>query len=169
MPGHCLQQGVLTPGPHWEQHCGPWLLPPSTSAELFSAAGHGSCNPDPSGRGAEEPSLWGEWGFRLPSSPRSPGQLRAPPAVAAWCMARASLPSVAPTLPILSWQQHGGTGNSSLLCKPFPGPVCCVPLGDHTRTPRLGFPQALCTHPSLGSSAAPDSLPGRGIPCGSRG
>lgn len=79
MPGHCLQQGVLTPGPHWEQHCGPWLLPPSTSAELFSAAGCRSCNPDPSGRGAEEPSLWGEWGFRLPPSPRSPGQLRVPP------------------------------------------------------------------------------------------
>lgn len=109
----------------------------------------------------------GDSGCHLPLE--ALGSSGSPQAVAAWCMARTSLPAVAPTLPILSWQQHGGTGNSSFLCKPFPGPVCCVPLGDHTGTPRLGFPQALCTHPSLGSSAAPDSLPGWGIPCGSRG
>lgn len=74
-----LQQGVLTPEPHWEQSCEPWLLPPSTSAELFSAAGLKGCNPDPSEPGTEEPSLWGEWGFRLSPSHRSPGRLCVPP------------------------------------------------------------------------------------------
>lgn len=156
-------------GPTGSSTAGPGCFHPPPQQSYFQLLVVEAATPTPQGEELRSPAcgVSGDSGCHLPLG--ALGSSGSPQAVAAWCMARASLPAVAPTLPILSWQQHGGTGNSSFLCKPFPGPVCCVPLGDHTGTPRLGFPQALCTHPSLGSSAAPDSLPGRGIPCGSRG
>lgn len=168
-PGTACSKASLPLGPTGSSTAGPGCFHPPPQQSYFQLLVVEAATPTPQGEELRSPAcgVSGDSGCHLPLG--ALGSSGSPQAVAAWCMARASLPAVVPTLPILSWQQHGGTGNSSFLCKPFPGPVCCVPLGDHTGTPRLGFPQALCTHPSLGSSAAPDSLPGWGIPCGSRG
>lgn len=147
MPSTACSKASLPLSPTGSSTVGPGCSHPSPQQSYFQLLAAGAATLTPQGEEPRSPAcvVSGDSGCHLPLGVL--GSSGSPQAVAAWCMARGSLPALAPTLPILSWQQHGGTGNSSFLCKPFPGPVC-VPLGGPHQDPEAGL-SSILVHPPV--------------------